>query len=224
MSSEILAAFFVGLAGAGHCLGMCGGISAAIAMQSTQENNHQRWLVLLLYNIGRIISYGIAGLLLGATFANLGDIYDAFPVLILMRFVAAVFMILLGLYITKWWAGLVHVERLGQGVWRQISPLAKRLLPLKHQYHALPLGMLWGWLPCGLVYSTLSWATVSGSGMQGAMIMISFGFGTLPAMLGSGLLAEQVHKLIRNSLFNMACGTVLIVYGLHTGYIALQML
>ncbi len=158
-SLDFYAAFLIGLMGAGHCVGMCGGVAAAITI-GMPNNTHQkrRWIYLLNYNIGRLVSYTIAGGLIGAALAGISTLNGTSNPLVYMRLFAALMMIILGLYIGQWWAGLSQIERAGKKIWRHISPIATSLLPLKSPVKALPFGFLWGWLPCGLVYSTLTWA------------------------------------------------------------------
>jgi sulfite exporter TauE/SafE len=124
-------------------------------------------------------------------------------------------MIILALYIGQWWQGLIYIEKLGQYLWRYLSPLSKKLLPLTSVYHALPLGFLWGWLPCGLVYSTLTWAAVSGSAVSGAGIMLAFGLGTLPSMLLVGASASYANKFKQSRTFRQVGALLFLAYGIH---------
>ncbi|WP_036832061.1 sulfite exporter TauE/SafE family protein [Photobacterium sanctipauli] len=226
MATELYAAFFIGLMGAGHCLGMCGGVAAAITLgiPGHQQPGIQtkRWPYLVSYNAGRLLSYMAAGAIIGGAFAGLANLSGYTNALTYLRLFAAIMMILLALYLGQWWLGVSKVERIGQGLWRKISPTAKSLLPLKSPTTALPFGMLWGWLPCGLVYSTLSWAAVSGSAISGAGIMLAFGLGTLPAMIAVGSMAQQLQKLLKNLYFKRASALLLLAYGVHTGYIAIK--
>ncbi|WP_087023717.1 sulfite exporter TauE/SafE family protein [Thaumasiovibrio subtropicus] len=223
MNTDWVAAFTIGLLGAGHCLGMCGGIAAAVTMGIGQQPR-SRWLYLALYNIGRVFSYTLIGALFSGIIANIGHLSNAFPWLVALRLVAAVMMILLALHVAQIWQGLLTVEKLGQWIWKPIAPIGNKLLPLRHPLQALPFGIVWGWLPCGLVYSTLSLATLSGSATGGAVTMFAFGLGTLPAMLCVGALADQLQTLLKNSAFRRISALALIGYGIHTGYVALRMM
>lgn len=220
---DLYAAFLIGLMGAGHCVGMCGGVAAAITIGMPENTtNTKRWVYLLNYNIGRLTSYTIAGALIGAALAGLSTLNGTTNPLVYMRLFAAIMMIILGLYIGQWWFGLTSIERIGQKFWRYISPLATTLLPLKSPVKALPFGFLWGWLPCGLVYSTLTWAAVSGSALNGAAVMLAFGLGTLPAMLAIGGFADKLKTWLKNRVFRRISALLLIAYGLQTGYIAIN--
>ncbi|MCG3863461.1 MULTISPECIES: sulfite exporter TauE/SafE family protein [unclassified Photobacterium] len=220
---DFYAAFLIGLMGAGHCIGMCGGIAAAITIGIPESSqNSIRWIYLLNYNIGRLVAYTIAGAIIGAMLAGIATINGSNSPLILMRFIAAIMMIILALYIGQWWFGLNKLERVGQVAWRYISPLATSFLPLKSPIKALPFGFLWGWLPCGLVYSTLTWAAVSGSALNGAIVMLAFGLGTLPAMLAVGGFATQLKIWLKNLYFRRVSALLLMAYGIQTGYIAIK--
>ena len=222
MNTDFYAAFVIGLMGAGHCLGMCGGVAAALTLGMPGQQKTIRWPYLLCYNTGRLISYAIAGAIVGGAFAGLASLSGYSTALISLRLFAALMMIVLALYIGQWWQGIVRIEQAGQFLWRYLSPVAKSLLPLKSPAAALPFGLLWGWLPCGLVYSTLSWAAVSGSTVAGAGVMFAFGLGTLPAMIAVGTMAQQLQTLLKSLYFKRASALMLLIYGLHTGYIAIK--
>ncbi|OAN17899.1 cytochrome biogenesis protein [Photobacterium jeanii] len=222
MNIDFYAAFVIGLMGAGHCLGMCGGVAAALTMGMPQQQQTNRWHYLVMYNLGRLLSYAIAGGIIGGAFAGVASLSGSSYALISLRLFAALMMIVLALYLGQWWQGLVKLEKAGQHVWKHIAPKANAFLPLRSPFAALPFGILWGWLPCGLVYSTLSWAAVSGSVLGGSSIMFAFGLGTLPAMLFVGGLAAQLKQLLNNLYFKRANALLLLAYGIHTGYIAIK--
>ncbi|PSJ48211.1 cytochrome biogenesis protein [Zobellella endophytica] len=210
------AALLIGLLGAGHCIAMCGGVAAAFSMAIPHEQRGLQWLYLLSYNGGRIISYALAGALVGGVFASLADLSLGKQGLGLLRILAGVMMILLGLYLARWWFGLLRLERLGNRLWRHIKPLAGRFVPFRHPLAALPFGMVWGWLPCGLVYSALTWSAVSGGAVQGALVMALFGLGTLPTLLALGGLAGPLRHWLNHAGFRRLSGILLICYGLFT--------
>ena len=223
MNIDFIGAFIVGVMGAGHCIGMCGGISAVISMNST-KSNYPRWLFILLYNIGRIISYSLFGFIIGGVFVSIAASTQSYSALVCLRVFAGLLMCLLALYIANWWKGLVYIEVVGKKLWQYISPLTKPLLPLKTPFHAIPFGFLWGWLPCGLVYSTLSWSAVSGGAINGALIMMAFGLGTLPAMFLVGLGAQTLKSWLNHKITKNISALLLLSYGVHTIYIAADQL
>ncbi|GAB1618702.1 sulfite exporter TauE/SafE family protein [Pseudomonas sp. NGC7] len=205
-------ALILGLLGGGHCLGMCGGLMGALTLAIPPEQRGRRLQLLLAYNIGRILSYACAGLLVGLA----GWAVASSPAALALRVVAALLLIAMGLYLAGWWSGLTRIEALGRGLWRHIQPIASRLLPVSSLPRALLLGALWGWLPCGLVYSTLLWAASQGNAGYSAALMLAFGLGTWPVLLATGLAAERVSSLLRRRSVRMAGGLLVILFGLWT--------
>ena len=208
----LLSALILGLLGGGHCLGMCGGLMGALTLAIPAEQRAQRFQLLLSYNLGRILSYALAGLLLGLA----GWALASSPAAMLLRVVAALLLIAMGLYLAGWWSGLIRIEALGRGLWRYIQPLTRRFMPVTSLPRALLLGGLWGWLPCGLVYSTLLWAASQGDALDSAALMLAFGIGTLPVLLATGMAAERVTALLRKQGVRMAGGLLVILFGLWT--------
>lgn len=205
-------ALVLGLLGGGHCLGMCGGLMGALTLAIPPEQRGRRLRLLMAYNLGRILSYACAGLLLGLAGWALANS----PAAMALRVVAALLLIAMGLYLAGWWSGLTRVEALGRGLWRHIQPVASRLMPVSSMPRALLLGALWGWLPCGLVYSTLLWAASQGNGGYSAALMLAFGLGTWPILLATGLAAERVNTLLRRRSVRMAGGVLVILFGIWT--------
>lgn len=228
MEYNVTGAFLVGLMGAAHCFGMCGGLVGAFSAQlpkATQGNALAHQLSFLLsYNLGRISSYTLAGAIVGASSAGLGHLFEIDSYLLVLRIIAGVMMIATGLYIAKIWVGIVHIERIGQWFWHYLKPIAQRLIPITSPQKALLAGCIWGWLPCGLVYSTLTWSVASGSAIQGALIMLAFGVGTLPALLSAGVAAKQLATWVAKKSVRLFSGFLLIGFGLQTLYIALSQL
>jgi uncharacterized protein len=206
----LLAAFAVGVLGGVHCLGMCGGIVGAISV-SHAGSAAPAWPRLLAYNLGRMGSYVIAGALagwLGA--ALLGALPQGQRVLELL---AAVFLILLGLYLGGWWPILARLERFGGLLWRRIEPLGRHFIPVRHAGQAFVVGAVWGWLPCGLVYSVLVWTLAAGSAADGALLMAAFALGTLPNLMLMGLFAARLARFVRHGVVRQAAGALLVAYG-----------
>jgi sulfite exporter TauE/SafE len=221
-------AFLVGIMGAAHCFGMCGGLVGLFSstLPKAKGGNlfaHQLGF-LLSYNLGRISSYALAGALVGASTAAMGQLFSVDNYLIVLRLFAGVMMILTGLYIAKIWFGITKIERLGKYVWQYLSPLTQRFKSIKRKREALMAGMIWGWLPCGLVYSTLTWAVAAGSALDGALIMLCFGLGTLPALLSAGMAAKALANFVQQKRVRLASGGLLILFGLQTLYIAIMQL
>ncbi|MCK8046994.1 sulfite exporter TauE/SafE family protein [Shewanella sp. 1CM18E] len=225
---SLIGALIVGLMGAGHCIGMCGGLvgalSANLPKQQTGNALVNQLGYLLSYNSGRILSYTAAGALVGASTSALGLMFNADIYLLVLRVFAGVMMIITGLYIAQIWAGVVQIERAGKWLWRFISPIANRFIPIKNRSHAFIAGGLWGWLPCGLVYSMLTWSVAAGNATDGALIMLAFGVGTLPALLSAGIAASSFSRLVQKKAVRMISGLALIAFGIQTLYVAIGQL
>jgi sulfite exporter TauE/SafE len=208
----LLSAFTLGLLGSGHCLGMCGGLMGALSMAIPAERQHHKTQYLLLYNLGRITSYAIAGFLFGLA----GWAVDQSPAAGILRVVAGLLLISMGLYLAGWWFGLTRLEQLGQYFWRPIQKFGKGFMPLRRRKHALLLGGLWGWLPCGLVYSTLIWSASQGNASFSALLMFCFGIGTWPVLIASGFAAERLGNFLRKRSVRATAGILIILYGIWT--------
>ena len=225
MLNDFIAALLIGLLGAGHCLGMCSGIASAITFsEGTKQSRLSSLTAVFLYNAGRVSSYSLAGFIVAGSSGALLIFLGGKEALIYLRMFAAVLMLFLALYISRVWFGLLKLEQGGQYIWRFIKPIAQHFIPLKHPLFAFPLGFLWGWLPCGLVYSTLSWAASSGTATSGFLIMLGFGLGTMPAMLSVGSLSHQLKYYLNHSLFRYGSGILLALFALHTFFIATKQL
>ncbi|MCK5818792.1 MAG: sulfite exporter TauE/SafE family protein [Psychromonas sp.] len=225
MSKDFIAAIIIGLLGAGHCLGMCSGIASAITFSEKNKQSRTASLVsIVLYNIGRVSSYALAGFIVAGSGGALVLLLGGKEALIYLRMFAAILMLFLALYISRIWFGLLKLEQAGQFIWRFFKPIAQHFIPLKHPLFAFPLGFIWGWLPCGLVYSTLSWAASSGTATSGALIMIGFGLGTMPAMLTVGSLSHQLKYYLNHHIFRYGSGVLLAIFAINTFYIAIKQL
>jgi sulfite exporter TauE/SafE len=208
----LVSALILGLLGGGHCLGMCGGLMGALTLAIPPEQRARRFRLLLAYNLGRILSYTTAGLLIGLA----GWAVASSPAAMVLRVIAALLLIAMGLYLAGWWSGLTRIEAVGRHLWRHLQPVASRLMPVSSLPRALLLGAVWGWLPCGLVYSTLLWASSQGSPADSALLMLAFGLGTWPVLLATGMAAERLTALLRRRGVRMAGGLLVILFGLWT--------
>ena len=226
LSTSFFAAFLVGLTGGVHCFGMCGGIVGALALGLPPMPGHPlrvRLPFLLAYNVGRIVSYTVAGALAGGVGAWAANLVSVHRAQLALQVVAGLFMILLGLYLAGWWPVLGHLERAGGVLWRRIEPLGRRLLPVRVPAQALGVGLVWGWLPCGLVYSVLVWAIGSGGAEQGALLLLGFGLGTLPTLLAMGTVAATLAGFVRRPIVRQAAGMLVILFGAYEIGLAARM-
>jgi len=208
---SLVTAFLLGLMGASHCLVMCGGIAAAASSGSSGKSNPS---FLLLFNLGRIVSYSIAGLIVSLLGLWLADSHQIAQQI--LRTIAGSLLILMGFYIARWWMLLTRLETAGQLIWRYLQPMTRKLIPIQTPSQAFALGLLWGWLPCGLIYSTLAWVAANGQPALGALTMLCFGLGTLPGILAAGLFAGQLNRFIQHKHFRHLAGILLISYGTWT--------
>jgi uncharacterized protein len=199
----LLAAFLAGLLGGAHCVGMCGGLVAAMSFQAGQR---QPVGFHLAYNLGRIASYALAGALAGLIGSGAFLSAHLLPLQKGLYLFAQVVLILLGLYLAGLNQTVLILERAGGGVWRRIQPLLTRVLPVRSPAQALMAGALWGWLPCGLVYTMLIAALATGSAARGGLLLLAFGLGTLPNLLLMGWAAESLRALTRHVAFRRIAG------------------
>lgn len=208
---SLVSVLLVGLLGGVHCVGMCGGIVTALSFAT--PNNKPSMAMLLGYNLGRILSYAIAGGIAGAVGASTLLLNDFMPMSRSLYAAASVMMILLGLYLAGLSRAVLLLERAGGYIWQRLQPLMKRLLPVRNAPQAVLVGMIWGWLPCGLVYSILISALATGSAAQGALVMLVFGVGTLPNLLAMGMLAKHLQTFIRIPAVRLMAGLLVATFG-----------
>ena len=209
-------AFVAGLLSAGHCFGMCGGIVGAFSVGGAG-----RWRGLLAYNAGRILTYTALGALAGALGATLAGFLPPEVARRGGRLLAALFLVGLGLYLAGRPQFLQPIERQGARLWRRIEPLSRKLLQARGPGHALALGMVWGFLPCGLVYSMLAMAGLAGGMADGALVMLAFGAGTLPALFAAGLAASRLQVLARSTVLRRSAAAAYIALGAWFAFSAL---
>ncbi len=205
---SLITALLLGLMGASHCLVMCGGIAAAASSSSPGKTNYS---FLLLFNLGRILSYTSAGLIVSLLGLWLADSHQIAQQV--LRSISGVLLILMGFYVARWWMVLTRLETVGQFLWRYLQPFTRKLIPIQTRPQALALGLLWGWLPCGLIYSTLAWVAANAQPGMGALTMFCFGLGTLPGILAAGIFARQLNAYIQHNYFRKFAGLLLMFYG-----------
>ena len=189
---------------------MCGGLMMAVGMQLPQP----KWLYLLTYNLGRISSYALAGALVGSLGQASSVLEFILPIQQILFLLSSLMLLLLGLYIANLWHGLLLIEKLGGRLWVRVEPWARKLLPIQHLPQAFFAGMLWGWLPCGLVYSVLIGALASGSAQNGAIMMLMFGLGTLPMLISLGFASAKLKPVLQSERLRMICGGMIAMFGI----------
>jgi len=212
--SALLTAFLVGLLGSGHCFGMCGGIAAGLGSlpvrDETDTESRPKAITAVLFNIGRIISYAGLGLISAWILAHVGEVLNVPKWSMILRLMTAIMIFLIGLQFLFNWQLLGGIERVGARVWKHVLPLAVKASTLPGGSGRLLLGLCWGLLPCGLVYSVLLTASAAGSPVGGALVMFAFGVGTLPSMLGMSLAAPTLAAMLSDQWTRKLMGAALI--------------
>ncbi|HCX88731.1 MAG TPA: hypothetical protein DG761_11970 [Gammaproteobacteria bacterium] len=212
----VLGAGLVGLLGSVHCVGMCGGIVGSLSSLSTGASKSPPWRMLFAYNTGRITSYILAGILAGWLGNKALAVFSPAHVASIGLTLSGLFLLTLGLYISGWWQGLAVLERVGLLLWKRIEPWARRLLPIRYTGQAVALGLVWGWLPCGLVYATLIWSLANADPLRSAAMMGAFGLGTLPMLTVLGSATSALARLVRQKRTRQIAGAVIMSFGLLT--------
>lgn len=210
---SLLTALLLGFMGSAHCLGMCGGIVGALSFNNQGRNP---LLIHLSYQAGRITTYAFLGFLVGLMGLWASQFHDT--ITLVMRGVSGILLILMGIYLMGATASLNWLEKAGSLLWQRIQPLSKNLLPVTTASKGWLLGLVWGFLPCGLIYSTLAWASVSADPFHSALLMLCFGLGNLPALLSAGFFAEKINRIRRHSAIKYSFGLAIIAFGAWTLY------
>jgi uncharacterized protein len=227
---NLLPFFMIGLLGAVHCVGMCGGIVGALSLANQSRRRFpvavvvaatvsapnpalDQALRVIAYNAGRLASYMVAGAIAGAMAGGARALSDVARLQIVGYWLANLMLVALGLYLMGAWSGLARLEQAGSVVWRRVQPLMRPLLPMDTMPKALALGALWGWVPCGMVYSVLLAAMLTGSPWSGAAVMLAFGLGTLPALLAIGMAGARLRSWVKARGVRVTCGLIVLAFG-----------
>ncbi len=230
---NLIPVVMIGLLGGVHCVGMCGGIVGALSAAGGPSKARKPFPVAVVggagtlaagaiaddalrvvaYNAGRIASYAVAGAIAGGIAQGAATLSFMSSLQIGGYWLANLMLVALGLYLMDAWRGLARLETVGQVVWRRVQPLIRPLLPMDSPIKALALGALWGWVPCGMVYSVLLTAMLSGSAVSGAMVMLAFGVGTLPVLLTMGMLGSRLQVWTRRRAVRVAAGLIVLAFG-----------
>jgi sulfite exporter TauE/SafE len=222
-------AFLVGLLGGVHCVAMCGGIVGALNLHGRNRDRLRvgpggaavadagslasQAPIHVAYSAGRVASYALAGALAGGVGGTATLLETVLPAQIVLAVIANALLVLLGLYLAGLGRAVAGLERLGAGLWQRLAPLGRRFLPADTVPRALGVGAVWGWLPCGLVYSVLALALVSGSAPRGALVMLAFGLGTVPNLLAAGLAVGALQAALQRRGVRLAAGLAVAALG-----------
>ena len=225
-SISLLPVFLIGLLGGVHCVGMCGGIVSAFAIATPRRAFPvpvaaagrlpaavaDSGVRVLAFNAGRIGSYALAGAFAGML-GSVPALINLAAVQTAAYWLANVMLVLLGLTLMNAWHGLARIEAVGRVAWRRVQPLMRGLLPVQNPLQALALGALWGWVPCGMVYSVLMTALLTGSAAQGALVMFAFGLGTLPLLFTMGMAGTSLQAFLQKPVVRLAAGLLVLAFG-----------
>ncbi|WP_339897591.1 sulfite exporter TauE/SafE family protein [uncultured Gilvimarinus sp.] len=212
--TALAAGLLLGFFSSTHCLGMCGGIMGALTMAVEAPSKLRSGAIVVCYNLGRLTSYTLMGAVAGA----LGETVYALGAATVLRVIAALLLLAMALYLAGWWRGLLKLEALGRYLWRYLQPIGRALLPVRGPVPALGLGFIWGWLPCGLVYSALGYAMTQPAASGGALFMLAFGAGTLPAVLLAAFATGRVRRWAQQRSLRLAGALLLLVFAGWTLY------
>ena len=201
-------AFMAGLLGSGHCFGMCGGIAGSLGALGAGRG---AIISALVFNGARITSYSLLGGIAAVIVGTGGEFLSLPGWGRWLRGLTALLILAIGLRYLFDWRGLAAIERLGAGVWSRVAPLANRAAQRPGLAGRILLGLCWGLLPCGLVYTLLVTAATGGTFATGFLIMLAFGAGTLPAVLGLTVWAPSLATILQDRHFRRLVGLGLVL-------------
>jgi sulfite exporter TauE/SafE len=216
-STSYLVALLMGLFSALHCLGMCGSIIGSLTLSLRREIRDNKRLLMPFvasYNAGRIVSYSLAGMLAGIAEHVLSLPLGEGHGHRILQIISALIMLGAGLHIAGWFPRFAYIEKAGGKFWHRIEPYGRRLVPVETLPRAFVFGMIWGWLPCGLVYTALALAATTGDVVRSTFTMFAFGLGTMPAVMGVGIMTSLMVRLSNMKKFRQAAGITLIALAL----------
>jgi hypothetical protein len=207
-----------GLASGLHCAGMCGGIVAAFSTRRVvpivpAARAAPEWRRQLVFNAGRVLTYALGGAAAGALGGAAALMQDALPAQIVLFILAQGVLMLAGLYLLGAGRLLARFENAGAPLWRRVQPAAARLAAAPGALAAALAGMLWGLLPCAMVYAALATAVLAGGPAQGALAMLAFGAGTLPWLLGAGAALARLRAGSGLARLRAAAGVLVLGMG-----------
>ena len=217
ITSSYITAFLLGIFSTVHCIAMCGSVIGALTLSlpvEVRESQAKMFPYVLNYNLGRLLSYALAGLIVGLLASPLTE-FDGHSIL---RNMSVIVMIAMGLYLAGWFPKFAHMERMGAPIWKWLQPIGQTFLPVRSRTNAFFLGAVWGWLPCGLVYAALAVAATAGDPVKASLVMLAFGVGTLPAVMGAGLFTGLLASMARAKHLRKIAGVSIILMALATAF------
>lgn len=216
-NAPYLAAILMGFLSSLHCIGMCGSIIGTLSYSLAPEirNNKFRLFALVFnYNLGRILSYALAGGLVGFLSSMVNLPFDQGQGHRILQILSAIVMTGAGLHLAGWFPRFAYIEKMGVGLWKLVEPFGRKLIPVHNSLQALFFGMIWGWLPCGLIYTALALAATTGDVLNSSMTMLAFGLGTLPAVMGIGIMTQLLARISKAKHLRQAVGVLFIIFAM----------
>lgn len=214
-----LAAFSMGLFGSPHCLGMCGGIVTAFGLSMQHVSDSKKNGLILTYHLGRLISYALLGLIASlvgvAIFQSIMS--NSAPRIVLGAVLVLIGLAMLGLPLFN------QLEKIGMRFWQSLAPLRKKVFPIDSFGKALFAGLLWGFLPCGLVYGALMMAIAGNNIATGAALMFVFGLGTMPMLIATQKTVGMLQSSIKNFRLRQINAVIMMLSGLAVIFIPMMM-
>ncbi len=212
------AALLSGLLGGLHCAAMCGGIATGFpAMQGVAALPvRATWGPALDANLGRVGGYVVAGAIAGGLGQGIVQVARLDGLALGLRMLVGAVLVLVALRLLDRRGRLAFLARIGQGFWQRMRPLQRRLLPANTRPRRLALGLLWGWLPCGLSTTLLLAAWLQADAVNGALTMAAFGLGTLPVMLPLTWSGAHVAQHLKDPRWRIPAALIVLAAGLLT--------
>ncbi|GAB2509013.1 sulfite exporter TauE/SafE family protein [Pseudoxanthomonas sangjuensis] len=208
----LLAALAAGTLGSAHCAAMCGGIATGFSAASASRG----WLPALQVNLGRVAGYVAAGALAGGIGGGLLKVLRIEWLALGLRMATGGVLVLVALRLFDRGGRFDFLARPGAKLWSKLQPLQRALLPADQGWRRFALGMLWGWLPCGLSLSLLTAAWLQGNARDAALTMAAFGLGTLPVMLPLTWSGARLSGWLHRPGWRRAAAGVVLLAGLLT--------
>lgn len=212
--SALFAVMIAGFLSSWHCFAMCGGIVGVLSQAEQEKTKRQRIIAWILYNGGRLTTYAIAGFIAGLLGNKVLSVFSLATAQTLGAYLSGGFIIALGLYLGRWWQGLLFLERFGMRFWQALNPIKLKFFSKTNGFGLYVKGLIWGWLPCGLVYSMLIWSVTTGNPYQGSLMMFAFGLSTLPAIFLMAYVNQSFLQSKTSIAIKKVLSVLLVLFGI----------
>lgn len=212
----ISAALLAGLFGGVHCAAMCGAIATSLSFGRKAESPGAQWLQALQPNLGRVLGYTLAGAFVGGIGHGLVTVAQHPGLMLSMRIAVGAMMLLVAVRLLDPRGRINPLYKPANALWTRLQPLQRALLPADTPSRRIGIGLLWGWLPCGLSATLLATAWLQASATGGALTMLAFGLGTLPVMLPLTWSGARLGQRLQRSGLRNAAGILILIAALLT--------